>query len=119
METEAEAARDGSACGVAMICTVAGDGGTAGAAYTPPGEIVPHCAPTQPVPATLQEITRLGFEFAGTANAAVKSAVLSAVTVEGPVTARENALVTVIVAAPLLDGSATLVATRETVGGAI
>ena len=53
---------DGSACGVAMICTVAGEGGIEGAAYTPLEEIVPHAAPEQPVPATLQEIARLGFE---------------------------------------------------------
>src|SRR5450631_696525 len=31
IETETEAAFDGSACGVAMICTLAGDGGSGGA----------------------------------------------------------------------------------------
>ena len=64
METETEVAFDGSACGVAMICTVAGEGGSEGAVYTPLEEIVPQAAPVQPVPATLQEITRLGFELA-------------------------------------------------------
>ncbi len=71
METETEAAFDGSACGVAVICTVAGDGGTAGAVYTPLEEIAPHAAPVQPVPATLQEITRLGFELAAGVSVAV------------------------------------------------
>ena len=47
-----------------MICTAAGEGGIEGAVYTPPEEIVPQAAPLQPVPATLQEITRLGFELA-------------------------------------------------------
>jgi hypothetical protein len=64
METEMEVAFDGSACGVAMICTVAGDGESEGAVYTPLEEIVPHAAPAQPVPATLQKIARLGFELA-------------------------------------------------------
>jgi hypothetical protein len=45
-------------------------GGLAGAVYTPPEEIVPQAAPLQPVPATLQEITRLGFEFAAGVNVA-------------------------------------------------
>jgi hypothetical protein len=45
--------------------------------------------------------------------------VLPAVIVEGPVSAREKVLVTVMAAVPLLDGSATLTAVRETVGGAI
>jgi hypothetical protein len=62
MAKERGVAFDGSACGVAMICTVAGEGGIEGAVYTPPGEIVPQAAPLQPVPATLQEISRLGFE---------------------------------------------------------
>lgn len=71
METETEAVFDGSACGVATICTVAGDGGCKGAAYTPPEEIVPHAAAAQPDPATLQEITRLGFELAAGVSVAV------------------------------------------------
>jgi hypothetical protein len=70
METETEAAFDGSACGVAMICTVAGDGGSEGAIYTPLEEIVPHAAPVQPVPATLQKIVRLGFELAAAVSVA-------------------------------------------------
>ena len=64
METETEVAFDGSACGVAMICTVAGDGGREGAVNTPLAEIVPHSVPVQFVPATFQEITRIGFELA-------------------------------------------------------
>jgi|HubBroStandDraft_4_1064222.scaffolds.fasta_scaffold1023659_2 hypothetical protein len=63
METETEAAFDGSACGVARILIVAGEGGIAGAVYTPTEEIAPHAAPAQPVPATLQEITEPGFEL--------------------------------------------------------
>lgn len=63
IETETEVAFVGSACGVAMIRTIAGDGATEGAEYTPPAEIIPQVEPAQPVPATLQEITRLGFEF--------------------------------------------------------
>jgi hypothetical protein len=38
---------------------------------------------------------------------------------DGPATARENELVTVIVPVPLLDGSATLMAIRDMLGGAI
>jgi len=48
---------------------------------------------------------------------AVKLAVLPVLTDDGPVTLRENELVTVIVAAPLLVGSATLRAVREMLGG--
>lgn len=64
IERETKAALDGSACGVAMICTVAGDGGIEGAVYTPLEEIIPQASAVQPVPATLQENTRLGFELA-------------------------------------------------------
>ena len=64
METETDVAFDGSACGVAMIWMVAGDGGNEGAVYTPFEEIVPQAAAAQPVPAMFQEITRLGFELA-------------------------------------------------------
>jgi hypothetical protein len=42
-----------------------------------------------------------------------------AVIVEGPVRAREKELVIVMAAVPLLDGSATLTAVSETLGGAI
>jgi hypothetical protein len=49
---------------VAMMCTVAGDGETPGAVYTPLEEIVPHPRTVQPAPVMLQEITRLGFELA-------------------------------------------------------
>jgi hypothetical protein len=71
----------------------------------------------QPVPATLQEITRLGFEFAAGVSVAVYAAVLPVLTDDGPVTLSENELVIVIVAAPLLVGSATLTAVREMPGG--
>lgn len=50
---------------------------------------------------------------------AVKMAVLPALTDDGPVTARENVLVTVIVPVPPFDGSATLIAVRVTFGGAV
>ncbi len=102
-----------------MICTVAGDGGSNGAVYTPPAEIVPQDAPAQPVPATLQEITRLGLEPAAGVSAAAYVAVLPALTDDGPMTASENKLVTVIVPLPLLDGSATLIAVNETLGAAV
>jgi hypothetical protein len=65
METGREAAFEGSASGVATICTIAGDGGCAGAVKTPPEEMVPHAEPAHPLPVTLQEITRLGLEFRG------------------------------------------------------
>jgi hypothetical protein len=119
METETEVAFDGSACGVAMICTVAGDGANDGAVYTPLEEIVPHEAPAQPAPATLQEITRLGFEPAAGVSVAAKVAVVPVVTDEGPDTARENKLVTVMAPVALLDGSATLMAVTEMLGGAV
>ena len=79
IEMETEVAFDGSACGVATICTVAGDGTTEGAVYIPLEEIVPHAAPEQPAPATLQEITRLGFELAAGVSVAAYVAVLPAV----------------------------------------
>jgi hypothetical protein len=43
--------------------------------------------------------------------------VLPALTDGGPLTASENELVMLIVAVPFLDGSATLTAMRETLGG--
>ena len=96
-----------------------GDGGREGAVYAPLDEIFPQAAPLQPVPATLQDIARLGLEFAAGVRVAVKVAVLPALTDDGPVTARENALVMVIVPAPLFDGSATLIAVSVTFGGAV
>jgi hypothetical protein len=65
--TDTAVAFEGSASGVAVICTVAGVGGNVGAVYKPPEEIVPQAAPVQPEPETLHEITRLGLELdAGT-----------------------------------------------------
>jgi hypothetical protein len=64
IKRETVAAFDGSACGVAIICTLPDAGRAEGAVYTPVEEIVPHATPGQPVPATLQEITRLGLELA-------------------------------------------------------
>ena len=61
-----------------MICTVPEDGGVEGAVYRPLGVIVPHAAPVQPIPATLQEIKRLGFEFAAGVSVAAYVAVLPA-----------------------------------------
>jgi hypothetical protein len=46
-------------------------------------------------------------------------ALAEAFTEEGPVTASENELVTVIAATPLLEGSATLMAVTDTLGGAV
>jgi len=71
METEMDVAFDGSASGAAMICTAAGAGTSEGAVNTPLEETVPHAAPVQPVPTTLQEITRLGFELAAGMGVAV------------------------------------------------
>jgi hypothetical protein len=98
---------------------VAGDGGKEGAVYAPPAEIVPQAAPVHPVPATAHEIARLGLEFAAGVRVAMKVAVLPAFTDEGPVTAKENVLVMVIVPVPLFDGSATLIAVNVTLGGAV
>jgi hypothetical protein len=71
MATETDAAFEESASGVAVICTVAGDGASEGAVYTPLAEIVPQAAPEQPDPDTLQEIARLGFELAAGTSVAV------------------------------------------------
>jgi hypothetical protein len=117
METEIEPALPGSASGVAKICTVAGDGGKAGAVKIPSGEIVPHVPPEHPAPEALQEITRLGLEIMGSVSVAEKAALVPAVTEGGPVTLRLNELVMVIGAVADLDGSATLAAVSETAGG--
>ena len=69
--TDTAVAFEGSASGVAVICTDAGDGANEGAVYKPPGEIVPQAAPVQPKPETLQEITPLGLELAAGTNVAV------------------------------------------------
>ena len=71
MEIENDAALVGSACGVATIFSVAGDGGIAGAVYTPACVIVPQAFAVHPVPAMLQEMARFGFEFAAGVSVAV------------------------------------------------
>ena len=119
METENGAALDRSASGVAMICTVARDGASAGAVNTPLEETNPHAAPVHPVPAMLHDIMRLGLELATGVSVAEKAAVSPAFIEDGPVNASENELVTTIVPTLDLDGSATLVALSETPGGAI
>ena len=119
METETEVALDGSACGVAMICTVAGDGATEGAVYTPLEEIVPQATPAQPIPATLQEITRLGFDPPAGVSVAAYATILPVGTDDGPTTIRENKLAMVMLPVALLDGSATLVAVRKMLGDAV
>jgi hypothetical protein len=63
-EIESEAAFVGSATGVATIFKFADDGGIAGAEYTPACVSVPQEFAVHPVPAMLQEIAWLGFEFA-------------------------------------------------------
>jgi hypothetical protein len=98
---------------------VAGDGGTAGAVYEPPDEIAPQAAPAHPEPETDHEIARLGFELATGTSVATKLAVVPELTDVGPLTVSENELVRVIEAAPLLDGSAMLMAWTETMGGAV
>jgi hypothetical protein len=87
--------------------------------YTPFVEINPHAAPAQPEPVKSQEIMRLGFEFAVGVNTVEYAAVVPAGTEDGPFNAKENVLVTVMLATPLLDGSATLTARTKTVGGMI
>jgi hypothetical protein len=82
-------------------------------------EIVPHAAPAQPVPATLQEIARLGFEPAAGVSVAVYVAEVPALIDVRPDTARENKLAMVMVPVALFDGSATLVAVREMLGDAV
>ena len=82
-------------------------------------EIVPQAAAVQPVPATLQEIARLGLEPAAGVSVAVYVAVFPALTGDGPDTARENKLAMVMVPVALLDGSATLVVVREMLGDAV
>ena len=52
--TLAEADLVGSAMLVAFMFTVAGEGILAGVTYKPVAEIVPHAAPLQPEPLTLQ-----------------------------------------------------------------
>jgi hypothetical protein len=71
IKSETVAAFDGSACGVAMICTLVEAGRDGGAVYTPLEEIVPHAAPEQPVPPTLQEMARLGLELGAGVRTAV------------------------------------------------
>ena len=117
--TGTEAAFEGSASGVAVICTVAGDGANVGAAYTPLGEIVPQVAPAQPKPETVQVIARLGLELATGIKVAVKLAVAEVFTVAGPATVSENELMIVIAAVTLFDGSATLMALMEALGGVV
>src|ERR1700684_701194 len=98
METEADAAFAGSACGVAMILTVAGDGGIAGSAYAPACVMVPHEFALQPVPATLQEIARLGLEVAAGVSVATYVADAPAFTEADPDMESENVLVIFTVA---------------------
>ena len=62
IETETDNAFVGSASGEAVICTVAGEGASEAAVYTPLEEIVPQAVPEQPAPETDQEIVGLGFD---------------------------------------------------------
>jgi hypothetical protein len=117
MEVEKDAAFVGSACGVATIFTVAGDGGIAGAVYTPACVIVPHELAAHPTPATLQEIARFGFEFAGGVSVAAYVADVPAFTDLGPTTKSENMLVRPIAAVAILEVSATLIAIKLALAG--
>jgi len=117
--TATAVAFDTSANGVAVICTVGGAGANDGAVYRPPEVIVPQAFPVQPGPETLQEITPLGLELAAGARVAVYPADVAAFMDAGPVTVSENELVIVIAAAPLFDGSATLIALMDALGGAV
>jgi hypothetical protein len=102
-----------------VIRTVAGDGADAGAVYAPLGEIVPQVAPAQPKPETVQVIARLGLELATGIKVAVKLAVAEVFMEAGPAIVSENELVIVIAAVTLFDGSATLIALMEALGGVV
>ena len=54
MVTAADADLVGSDALVAVMVTVEGDGGVAGAVYSPVEEIVPQAVPLQPAPDTVQ-----------------------------------------------------------------
>jgi hypothetical protein len=69
--TDTDVAFEGSASGVAVTFTVATDGGSVGAEYTPLCEIVPHAPPLHPEPETDHVIARLGLELAAGVNVAV------------------------------------------------
>lgn len=120
--TASDAAFEGSAAGVAVIVTWSGDGASEGAVYiallpAPVPTIVPHAAPAQPAPDTLQEIIMLGLEFATGVSVAAKLPLPPAVTAEGPFTLNVKWLIIVSAMDALFDGSATLVAVSSTVGG--
>jgi hypothetical protein len=108
----------GSDSGVATIFTVAGDGGIAGAVYTPLCVMVPHTCAVQPLPATLHETVRSGFEFAAAEIVAAYVAEAPASTVAGPLMEMENVLLRFTATAAVLDESATLTAVSVTEGGA-
>lgn len=117
MEMENEAAFVGSACGVATIFNIAGDGGIAAAVYTPDCVIDPHAFAVHPLPAMLQEMARSGFEFVAGVMVAAYVAVVPASTESGPPMERENVLVRVKVTEADLEESAALSASKVMLGG--
>jgi hypothetical protein len=117
MATGIEADFVGSARGVALIWTVAGEGAMVGAVYAPLEEIVPQAIPEHPVPETFHKTVLLGFELETGTRVAVKFEVDPALTDEGPLKVSENELVNVTDALALLVGSATLTARMVTPDG--
>jgi hypothetical protein len=107
----------GSASGTATIFKVDGDGGIAGAVYTPFCMTVPHTVAVQPVPATLQKTARSGFEFAAGVIVAAYFAEVPASTEAGPLMETENVLLRFTGTVAVLDESATLATVRLADGG--
>jgi hypothetical protein len=103
---------------MATIFKVDGDGGIAGAVYNPACVMVPHTSAVQPVPATLHETARSGFEFGAVLIVAAYVAKAPAFTEAGPLIETENVLVRFIETVSVFDESATLAAARLADGGA-
>ena len=83
----------------------------------PCAAIVPQTAPAQPVPVTLHAMPVAGLELAAGVKVAEKFALVPALIEEGPLIENAKRLVTMMAAAALFDGSATLVAVSRIVGG--
>lgn len=80
--------------------------------------MVPQAEPLHPGPETPQFTTRLGFEFGADVSVAVYWAPAPVFTAAGPLTVSVKLLVTVIAALAAFEGSATLRAVSDTLGGA-
>src|SRR5271166_939666 len=114
MVTVAEAVLLGSACDVAVTEIVAGVGTAGGAVYSPLASTVPHAAPTQPVPDTLQLTAVLVGPVTVAVNCLVSPAKTRALVGEILITTGPT---TVTVALPDLEESACETAVTVIVGG--